>query len=252
MALVPINVGLLVNDGTGDDLRTAFIKINQNFEEIELAGGQANTISNIGTGVGIFKEKIGVDLRLKSLKAGTGITITGNPTELLIENTRNSIITVNANTGSLTASSPTQAISIVGGTGITTSISGTILTINGTNYDIETDTSPRLGGNLDLNGFDIIGASGTNITAQTFTGNLTGNVTGNVLGNLIGNVTGLVNGLDVTQIYNAFFVFDFGLLPTGTFIDYTNPMQFFLSNIIIDMGTISNPSEVGIDGGVII
>ena len=31
MALQTINVGNFANDGTGDDLRTAFIKVNQNF-----------------------------------------------------------------------------------------------------------------------------------------------------------------------------------------------------------------------------
>ena len=249
MALVPINVGLLVNDGTGDDLRTAFIKINQNFEEIEFAGGQANTISNIGTGVGLYKEKIGVDLRIKSLKAGSGISITGNPTELLIENTRNSIVTVNANTGSLNVASPTQTLSIVGGTGITTSITGSILTINGTNYDIETDTSPKLGGNLNLNGFDINGGTGSTITADLFVGSFQGNLTGTVTG----NVTGLVNGFDITQIYNTFMIFDFGPFPNVLgFINYNNPMQFLLSNILIDMGTVTNPSSTGIDGGTFV
>lgn len=249
MALVPINVGLLVNDGTGDDLRTAFLKINQNFEEIEFAGGQANTISNIGTGVGLYKEKIGVDLRIKSLKAGSGISITGNPTELLIENTRNSIVTVNANTGSLNVTSPTQTLSIVGGTGITTSITGSILTINGTNYDIETDASPRLGGNLDLNGFNIIGGAGTSITANNFYGTFNGNLSGNVTG----NVTGLVNGFDITQIYNTFIIFDFGPFPTVSgYVNYENPMQFLLSSIFIDMGTIANPSTIGIDGGTFV
>lgn len=250
MALVPINVGLIVNDGTGDDLRTAFLKINQNFEEIELAGGQANTISNIGTGIGLFKEKIGVDLRLKSIKAGSGISVTNNPTELLIDNTRNVIVKVNADTGSLTASSVSQEISIVGSTGITTSISGSTLTITGTNYDIETDPTPKLGGNLDLNGFNITGGVGTSVTAQVFSGTLVGNVSGNVFGNVTGNLTGLVNGLDIVDLRNQFLIFDFGILPDiNGFREFTNPIQLLLADIIIDMGTILNPSDTGIDGG---
>ena len=31
MAVTSINVGTLANDGTGDDLREAFIKVNNNF-----------------------------------------------------------------------------------------------------------------------------------------------------------------------------------------------------------------------------
>ena len=37
-----INVGKALNDGTGDDLRDAFIKVNNNFEEL-FTGGIAGT-----------------------------------------------------------------------------------------------------------------------------------------------------------------------------------------------------------------
>lgn len=37
MTIQNINVGNIANDGTGDDLRDAFIKVNQNFQEIESA-----------------------------------------------------------------------------------------------------------------------------------------------------------------------------------------------------------------------
>lgn len=100
MALQTINVGNFVNDGTGDDLRTAFIKVNENFDELDLRGGQANTISNIGTGVGIYKEKIGVDLRLKTLKAGNGISVSADANEVTITNSRS---LVNESTPTLSA-----------------------------------------------------------------------------------------------------------------------------------------------------
>lgn len=38
MAKQTINIGTAVNDGTGDPLRTAFDKINDNFDEVYLAG----------------------------------------------------------------------------------------------------------------------------------------------------------------------------------------------------------------------
>lgn len=57
MAIQDINVGLLANDGTGDDLREAFIKINQNFDDLDLRvlGVTDITAENIGdAGYGVF------------------------------------------------------------------------------------------------------------------------------------------------------------------------------------------------------
>ena len=56
MAIQVINVGNLANDGTGDDLREAFIKVNQNFDELDL---RAANIEGANVGIGgftIFKE----------------------------------------------------------------------------------------------------------------------------------------------------------------------------------------------------
>lgn len=96
MAIQTINVGNVKNDGSGDDLRTAFVKVNANFTELNNQNGQNNTASNIGSGVGIYKEKVGVDLRLRSLLAGDGISVTQNPTEVSIINTdHNTVVAVN-------------------------------------------------------------------------------------------------------------------------------------------------------------
>ncbi len=74
MTIQPINIGNQVNDGLGDDLRTAFQKVNGNFSE--LSTQLTITASNIGsTGAGIFKEKIGSDLRFKKLKGSTNIGV---------------------------------------------------------------------------------------------------------------------------------------------------------------------------------
>lgn len=245
MALETINVGNYVNDGTGDDLRTAFIKINANFEELDLLGGQNNTISNVGTGIGLYKEKIGVDLKLRTLKSGSGITVAlDNANEISITNDRFSFDNVTADTGSVSANDTLTTLSIVGGTGIVTSISGNTLTIEGNDYDLALDPNPNLGGDLDLNGFDIIGTGNINITGDVTANNFNGNLTGNVTG----NVTGLVYGIDIREVNSAINMFDFG--PIGQ--QATNPIQWITLNFAIDMGTITSPAAVGVDGGTII
>jgi hypothetical protein len=244
MALQTINVGNFVNDGTGDDLRTAFTKVNANFEEIDLLGAQNNTASNIGAGVGLYKEKVGVNLRFKSLIAGDGISLTPADSDITIANTNNAIISVNADTGMLIATTATEAINIVGGIGVTTSISGNTLTITGNDYTLEQDTSPTLAGNLDLNGFNIVGGSGTSITAQNFYGTFNGLHVGNVNG----NVTGLVNGVNPALIQQEIDTIDFGDL----FSQVTNVIELLAATVYIDMGTFQQPNPVGIDSGTII
>ena len=69
MTIQTINIGNLVNDGLGDDLRTAFQKVNANFSELN--SSLTVTASNLGaTGVGVFKEKVGTDLKFKKLVSG--------------------------------------------------------------------------------------------------------------------------------------------------------------------------------------
>lgn len=249
MALQTINVGNFVNDGTGDDLRTAFIKINDNFDELDLRGGQANTISNLGIGVGIFKEKVGVDLRLKSLVAGPGIALSASNNEITISNNRNAIVTIVGDSGSLTASSGTQAINIVGAGGTTTSITGNTVTIAG-GGDLITESNPTLGADLDINNNNLI--NGNEITAIDFYGRFNGPTigthTGSVSGNLIGNVTGLVYGIDVRDLNNKVNGFDFGSFDN--IID--GFLEYLALAISIDMGSITSPTPFLIENGSLV
>ena len=44
MAKQTVNIGTTVNDGTGDDLRTSFDKINDNFNELYATGSPGNPL----------------------------------------------------------------------------------------------------------------------------------------------------------------------------------------------------------------
>jgi len=86
MTIKTINVGNVVNDGSGDDLRTAFVKVNDNFAELDNRHGEANTASNIGDGEGLYKTKVGTNLEFKSLVAGSGIDLVSDTTTITISN----------------------------------------------------------------------------------------------------------------------------------------------------------------------
>lgn len=76
MTIQPILIGNYANDGTGDDLRTAFEKVNANFLALS---GTVNIINgtNVGGGAEIFKDKDLVNLRFKTLTStDNSVTIT--------------------------------------------------------------------------------------------------------------------------------------------------------------------------------
>lgn len=82
-----VNLGNYANDGTGDDLRTAFQKVNSLFEEL---AGDVNIIggTNLGTGVGIFAQKNLTNLEFKTLTStDQSVTITSNATTVDIAST---------------------------------------------------------------------------------------------------------------------------------------------------------------------
>ncbi len=122
MTVQTINIGNQVNDGLGDDLRTAFQKVNANFNE--LSTQLTITASNIGiTGSGVFKEKVGTDLQFKNLVSGTKMLLDDTGDAIIFNNTApDAFIRIDTNSGSVLASTH-QQITFSGGpsTGSTTS-----------------------------------------------------------------------------------------------------------------------------------
>jgi len=232
-----VKIGNNVNDGTGDDLRTAFQKVNTKFAELDARGGESNTGVNLGTeqadGQAFFAGKSGFNLQFKRIRSAdpARLTITSDGESIILDNSAvatpavrtiqfsNDVNNVN---NSITTSTGNESVGFVGGSNITLSQSGRNLVITGA-FTVDQDPSPELGGDLAMQGNNIIGpgeitsltniesadATFTNATVSNqftvnglttltgvvtaaggVTGNLTGNVTGNVTGNLIGGLGG--------------------------------------------------------------
>lgn len=229
MAVQLINIGHVANDGTGDDLREAMLKINQNFEELDLRDDEQTTASNLGSvGEGLFSNKINYDLQFKRLAPGENISLTADAEKIIID-TSNVLkqLRLTSDNGNETLED-TASLSILGGDGITTSIENGILTVTN-NYvsTIADDKSPELGGSLNANGYDITNAN-------------------NIHGSFIGNLTGNVNGVDPSKGAYYFSVIDLGDVSKPI----TNTIELLLTAIDVDLGTFDSPSVTSFDGGV--
>lgn len=103
-----INLGNVVNDGLGDDLRTAFQKVNANFSalnsELTVTVGSAST-----NGVSLFKEKLGSQLTFKNLVSGSKILLDDTGDAVIVNNTApDAFIRFDTDAGSMLASTHQQ------------------------------------------------------------------------------------------------------------------------------------------------
>jgi hypothetical protein len=123
-----INIGNIVNDGLGDDLRTAFEKVNANFATLN--NDLTITASNLGTvGEPVFKQKSGVNLEFKKLVAGNKITITSSPDSLLISSTvGNTFQRITTQQGFIDADT-SQFVTIQGDPDIRVTAAGDVITV---------------------------------------------------------------------------------------------------------------------------
>jgi len=149
MNIQTINIGNVVNDGLGDDLRTAFQKVNSNFTS--LFDGLTVTASNVGgSGAGIFRRKNDLDLEFKKLLSGTKIRIDEFEETLEISTTQADAFTsITTNQGIIIADNTTNTndITVQGINNIEVTASGRII-----NIDTVLDLNSILK-NLDFGGF---------------------------------------------------------------------------------------------------
>ena len=114
MARQEIQTGLAANDGTGDSLRSGAGKVNSNFNEVYNAIGDGTSI------------KISVD------NAVNGQVLAFNGTGFVPTTSSSTAYnSIQGDTGTASAAPGSTTFAVVGGTGITTSVSGNVVTING-------------------------------------------------------------------------------------------------------------------------
>ena len=237
MAIEYINTGTIANDGTGDDLREAFIKINDNFEEIDLRVIETITVENSGSlGQGIYSGRTGTVDNFKRLVAGNNVTLASGDNTITINSADSlSQLVAISDSGTVTVQDG-QTITVSGGESISTRVNGQqiIIDLNSTNV-VERDTAPTLGANLD--------ASNNNITnvnilqANTVQGQ----------GGIAANLEGLVYGFDVREFGPYLSGFDFGTIRNT----YDNALEFILANVDLDFGTITPDTGDTVDLGFI-
>ena len=249
MAVNLINLGTFANDGTGDDLREAFVKVNQNFEDLDLRNDEKTTASNVGdagTGADVFKDRIGYDLRFRRIRPSPGGRIVVNQTDEDISldaiGSEWRFVT-NSGTDLKTDSMANQVVHLKGvpyPDAIAPGVDQVYISYNGDSGEIEfrinpklkADTTPTLGGNLDANNQDIINAA--TVTAAQFNGALAGNV----------------YGIDI-RTFNVLLEelnFDFGS-ATG---NAPRLLDWIVQSAAVDFGTIESPDGRTLDFGPIV
>ena len=124
MAKNVINRGSTPNDGTGDNLRTGALKVNQNFDEIYTAIGDGTNINGTIKIADDSSTVVTLSANGETLKVlgGTGITstVSGNNLTLAVDNT---IITGSSSTvlTNKTINGPDNTITNIGNTSLANS-----------------------------------------------------------------------------------------------------------------------------------
>ena len=206
MAIQPINLGTYANSGTGDDLRTAFEKVNANILEL------ASTV--YGANVGSVPPISGVEEGELWWSTVEGRMYIKYGTAWIDASPLDGNTTYNLTSGSTTGGVNLQLTGTDLSADTIKFASSTNITVTRTDANTITLSSESYTGNVTGNTTGIhTGAVIGNVTGDTIglhTGAVIGNVTGNVTGDtiglhtgaVIGNVTGNVTG-DTTGFHTG-------------------------------------------------
>lgn len=237
MSIQTINVGNAANDGTGDDLREAFIKINQNFQILDSG---ITSGANLGTsGAEVYAGTVDNVLNFRRIVAGSNINISQFDNTIVINSpVTDSRFVITGDTGSMIAGNGIN-YNIIGAEGITVGVSENTKTITITG-SLEQDPSPALGADMAANGRNITGAGA--ITAASLFGV---SVSGNTVSatNLIPTN---INGVDYNQRLGRYIEgFDFGGFEVETF----SILDWVINQVGVDFGTFTSPALGTVDLG---
>ena len=228
MALNLPNLGNVVNDGTGDDLYTAFTKVNAALEDLDTRS-EGTTASNTPDGFPIFREQVGNDLQFNTLQVDP---LLPDSMTIRVVNGQVMLASKQANfryaldkpcdpdDGVVLVSNPAKVVYFK-------PTQGTDINLNKKNevdgvYNIEVaidsqlfrETNPRASTDLSLEGNNLIN---------------------------VGNI----DGVEIDKI-NELFSWDFGdLNPNPSSI-----IDFIVNSIDVDFGTMNDPSNQQVDFGV--
>jgi hypothetical protein len=140
MTIQTINIGNLVNDGLGDDLRTAFEKVNGNFSELN--SQLSITGLNLGNGSKIFKEKNGNELNFRSIVSGRNIFVEELPDAIEIRSTApNAFIEFFTDAGNISSTDANQGKITIEGANAPAAIGPWANTAGSETKDIEVTTN---------------------------------------------------------------------------------------------------------------
>jgi hypothetical protein len=144
MTIQTINIGNLVNDGLGDDLRTAFEKVNGNFSD--LAAQLTITASNASeNGARVFKQKLGSNLEFRNIISGRNISVSELESAIEIRNIAAAAFTeFHTDAGKITATDANEGKITIEGSSAVAAIGPWTGTDGPKNKDIEVTANGTL------------------------------------------------------------------------------------------------------------